>query len=203
MAEIDLVVSSTDDGVELTVVKALQEKNNVAMDHLVEVKGDVDALHENKRLGFVQLSEIDQLLVQLQNKVQKRKVRLDESMQLQQLLNDHHYMLAWLRRKTDQAADTRLVSDESEAIALLAAHDELKLSVDAKNDSAEMLEIKLRSNTMIKRQHYAASLIAEQLSLLDQHCKSLNELLLTRGSHLKVDRVLECCRTDVNLFLLI
>lgn len=194
LTEKDAILSLTDDGRDLAAVEALRRKHTAALHDLTALEGRVKELRTEgtqqsslcpSAAGAIKkkLDDIDSYWAALQAKGAARRARLDDSLQLQQFLNDHRDLTAWLGSMAGQAANDALATDESGAEALLKQHQELRTAVDAHGET--LRELRERGQQLQARKHFAAGDIGDKLAAMDQQLAAVNARLGSRGTQLR------------------
>lgn len=192
-SEKDATLSLTDDGRDLAAVEALRRKHTAAMNDLSALEGRVKDLRvegtqqaslnpECAQSITARVAEVDTYWDQLHHKAAARRQRLEDSLQLQQFLNDHRDLSAWLAGLTGLASNDALATDESGAEALLQQHHELSVSLDAHSEG--LRELQRRGQALAARGHYATPEINERLLALQAQLDQLQHRIQDRGSHL-------------------
>eukprot|EP00043_Microstomoeca_roanoka_P018637 m.201569 g.201569 ORF g.201569 m.201569 type:complete len:2469 (+) comp16866_c1_seq3:1085-8491(+) len=189
--EKDVVLSSDDYGKDVASVEALQRKHDAALRDLQALGTKVEELRaESARLNSSQpamaskvqarLEEIEQGWSALQNKAERRKAKLGESLSYHRFLSDQRDLAAWLSGMKTLASTTELASDPAGAETLLKRHQDTQLEIDARQDDLKQLrEFGMR---LVQEGHSREADIQQRLDSVSAETAEL-EGIMTRRKH--------------------
>eukprot|EP00042_Codosiga_hollandica_P029214 m.159345 g.159345 ORF g.159345 m.159345 type:complete len:2437 (+) comp53015_c0_seq1:84-7394(+) len=191
--EKDVVLSVDDYGKDVPTVEALQRKHEGAMRDLAALDNKVNELRtEAARLKQAhpsnaaaiegKITEIDGIWGNLQGKASDRKVKLEDSLNLQRFLNDARDLSAWISNMQTLADSDELAQDATGAETLLKNHQELKTEIEAHNGTVESLSEfaqRLQANA-----HFATDGVSDTLQAIHRQLDALNASMAARKKRL-------------------
>ncbi|XP_070531768.1 spectrin alpha chain, non-erythrocytic 1-like isoform X3 [Ptychodera flava] len=131
--------------------------------------------------------EIDDAFANLQKRAEARKVKLDDSYDLQRFLTDYRDLMTWINSIMVLANSDELAKDVTGAEALLERHQELRSEIEARAGNFQAFET--FGQQLIRNEHYASEEIQEKLNQLNDERDQLDKAWNAR--RIKLDQCLE------------
>ncbi|KAH7638391.1 alpha spectrin [Dermatophagoides farinae] len=150
-------------------LEALLEK----VRQLEKTANSIESKHpESAEITRIKQIEIMEMWVNLKNKADDRKRKLQNSYELQRFLSDHNDLMVWINTMMGLVSSDELATDTIGAEALLERHQELSSEINARKQTFQNIED--FGQRLIRENHYATDLIQKKLEELYQAFQELN-----------------------------